>query len=139
MLHDYVRDVRSAGDPPSLSDGCADDWVEIVQGLYSARSPVLDWLAHGADLSMVAGAFDLDPLAHDVADLGLRLWNKTGTDAGVRADVGVVASATAAVSYAVLCNWPEADVATRGPVLRAMRRIGDGIRAVVAGVGFEPT
>ncbi len=131
MLNDYVRTTRPAGVPPTVSVGCAHDWVDIMQRLYAERSPVLDWLAHNTDLSMVAGAFDLDPLAHDVDDLGLRLWHKTGTDDGVRADVGVVASANAVVSYAVLCNWPDDDAATRRAVLQAMRAIGDAIRMLL--------
>ena len=131
MLNDYVRMARPAGVPATLSVGCAQDWVEIMQGLYAERSTVLDWLAHDADLSMVAGAFDLDPLAHDVNDLGLRLWHKTGTDDGVRADVGVVASAQAVVSYAVLCNWPDDGADSRRAVLTTMRAIGDEIRTLL--------
>ncbi len=92
---------------------------------------VLEWLAHDADLSMVAGAFDLDPLAHDVVDLGLRLWHKTGTDVGVRADVGVVASTSATVTYAALCNWPDDGAVARRAVLTTMRAIGDEIRALL--------
>lgn len=142
MLHDYVRDERSGDVPATLSEGCADDWAAIMQRLYHADGidadacrSVLSWLAHGADLSMAAGAFDLDPLAHATDDLGVRLWHKTGTDPGVRADVGVVRSATAAVSYAVVCNWPAGDgrPGTRRAVLRAMRDIGDEIRSALAG------
>jgi beta-lactamase class A len=131
MLNDYVRMDRPADVPSTLSVGCAQDWVEIMHGLHAERSTVLDWLAHDADLSMVAGAFDLDPLAHDVDDLGLRLWHKTGTDDGVRADVGVVASAGATVTYAVLCNWPEDGAVARRAVLTTMRAIGDEIRALL--------
>ena len=48
---------------------------------------------------MVGSAFvehaGLDPIAHHESLGGaLRLWNKTGTDAGVRADVGVVSRGT---------------------------------------------
>jgi beta-lactamase class A len=142
MLHDYVRDKRSGDLPATLSEGCAGDWATIMQRLHRADGidatvcrSVLSWLALGTDLSMVAGAFDLDPLAHDTDDLGIRLWHKTGTDPGVRADVGVVRSGTAAVSYAVVCNWPEADAppGTRRAVLQVMREIGDEIRSALAG------
>ena len=145
MLHDHVRDERSGDVPPTLSQGCAGDWVSVMRRLHAGdgidaavRDQVLGWLAHGTDLSMVAGAFDLDPLAHDVEDRGLRLWHKTGTDRGVRADVGVVRAATV-VSYAVLCNWPETDAGAdlRPAVLATMRRIGDGIGSILsAGRGF---
>jgi beta-lactamase class A len=141
MLHDYVRDDRSGAVAQTLSTGCAEDWSTVMQRLYHAPGDdgvgrrVLAWLAQDADLSMVAAAFDLDPLAHDLDDLGLRLWHKTGTDLGVRADVGVVRSASAAVSYAVVCNWPVTDQRphTRRAVHSTMRRIGEGIRSVLEG------
>lgn len=139
-LLDRVRDKRSAEVPETLSLGCAADWAAIMQRLRYADGlddavceRVLGWLAHDVDLSMVAAAFDLDPLAHDTDDLGLRLWHKTGTDAGVRADVGVVQSGKAVASYAVICNWPPDDTSagTRRAVLSTMRRIGDEIRAAI--------
>lgn len=142
MLHDYVRDERTGDVPPALSEGCAGDWCAILQRLYHADGIgpdicqlVLGWLAYDADTSMVAGAFDLDPLAHAGEDLGLRLWHKTGADPGVRADVGVVRSAGADASYAVICNWPAArdDAAMRRAVLRTMRDLGDVVRAAVSG------
>lgn len=142
MLHDYLRDDRSGGVPDTLSEGCAQDWADIMQRLYygtgidaAARHHVLAWLAQDADLSMVAAAFDLDPLAHDLDDLGLRLWHKTGTDLGIRADVGVVRSESAVVSYAAVCNWPATDVSahTRRAVLSTMRRIGEQVRSLVGG------
>ena len=60
----------------------------------SVSSQVLGWLATGVDLSMVGAAFGLDPLAHAVPDRGISLHNKTGTDAGVRADVGLVGTSS---------------------------------------------
>lgn len=138
MLHDIVRDDRSGDVPPALSEGCAGDWASIVQRLYYANDApsrqVLGWLAHGADLSMVAAAFDLDPLAHDTDDLGRRLWHKTGSDPGVRADVGVIRSESAVVSYAVIANWPpgEDTHGTRRAVHSALFGIGAAIMAALA-------
>jgi beta-lactamase class A len=79
---------------------------------------------------MVASAFGLDPLAHaGGADRGITLWNKTGTDSGVRADVGAVRHGTGTVAYAVICNWRAEDRADpRDQVLAAMRAIGDLLR-----------
>lgn len=137
-LHDVVRDVRGPEDPPTLSEGSAADWASLFAGLKrgTVESPrvselVLAWLARGADLSMVASAFGLDPLAHAVAaDRGIALWNKTGTDVGVRADVGVVDLGSRTVAYAVICNWsPRADPHPRDAVLSAMRDIGEALRA----------
>ena len=142
MLHDYVRDDRSADVSKNLSTGCAQDWATIMQRLYYADGidaavcrHVLAWLAQDTDLSMVAAAFDLDPLAHDTEDLGLRLWHKTGTDLGVRADVGVIGSTSTVVSYAVVCNWPPTDTRphTRRVVHSTMRRIGDEVRSGITG------
>ncbi|MPY79376.1 MAG: hypothetical protein GEV04_12985 [Actinophytocola sp.] len=60
---------------------------------------VLDWLATGFDLSMVASAFGLDPLAH------------TDRDRGVRA------------------NWrPSEHDQERDAVLAAMRGVGNLVR-----------
>ncbi len=60
-LHDEVRDLRTADDPPRLASGSP---AEL--SLLMTRLPrrALDWLATGVDLSMVASAFGLDPLAH---------------------------------------------------------------------------
>lgn len=70
-LLDQVRDVRGDGHPETLSIGCAADWVAIMTGLWRGTvggepvsRRVLDWLSGGFDLSMVASAFGLDPLAH---------------------------------------------------------------------------
>ncbi|GAA1499529.1 serine hydrolase [Dactylosporangium maewongense] len=123
-LHDMVRDVRTAAHPPRLSSGTAAELSLLLHRLpgIDGGERVLDWMRTSADLSMVASAFALDPLSHD----GLVLRNKTGTDDGVRADVGVVNGC----AYAVLANWPP-DEATVGEVLATMRELGDGIRAFV--------
>jgi beta-lactamase class A len=138
---DVVRDVRGTDDPPSFSVGSAADLALLLVGLRqgTVESPqvsemVLDWLAAGADLSMVASAFGLDPLAHAaVADRGVSLWNKTGTDSGVRADVGVIHVRNRALAYAVICNWDAfAQVDPRDDVLLAMRRIGEWLLSLGA-------
>ena len=132
QLLDIVRDVRTEEHPETLSEGTACDWANFMQRLANDPGPaaqrVLAWLAHSADLSMVANTFDLDPLSHGsdpTADV--RVWNKTGTDPGVRADVGIVAGPRQQLAYAVLCNW-EASASespdTRRAVYAAMRAIG---------------
>jgi beta-lactamase class A len=137
-LHDLVRDVRTPADPPTLSEGCAADWAGLFAGLHAGSAAsrgacrrVLGWLRTSTDLSMVAAGFGLDPLAHAVPDRGVSLWNKTGTSDGVRADVGLVHTARATLSYAVLCNWDPADASLREPVLAAMRELGSGIARLV--------
>jgi beta-lactamase class A len=96
---------------------------------------VLDWLRPGTDLSMVASAFGFDPLAHVLEDRGLRVINKTGTNRGVRADVGIAEGPARRIAYAVLVNWTEPatpDDRSRDRVLDAMRDIGAALRAAVA-------
>jgi len=145
-LHDLVRDHRGPDHPPTLSEGCAADHAALMAGLaagtvvtpdVSAR--VLAWLGTGTDLSMVAAALLLDPLAHgapgEQPDRGLRLWNKTGTDSRVRADVGVVAGPVATATYAVLCSWDRGDDRPRRPVMAAMREIGAELAALVGAPG----
>jgi beta-lactamase class A len=137
MLHDAVRDERGPDDAPMLSSGCARDWARFFAALHrdelvsaEVSAQVRGWTAASTDLSMVASALALDPLAHREEDLGVRIWNKTGTDAGVRADVGLVRSHGRAVSYAVICAWEEAGGhAARQSVLDGMRAVGHEVLA----------
>lgn len=141
-LHDVVRDHRGPEHPAALSTGTAAELVHLFTMVDeprdispSAARQVRQWLSTNTDLSMVASAFGLDPLAHTTADRGFTLWNKTGTNDGVRCDVGVVHRASASVTYAVLANWnPEsASDPTRDEVLAAMSRIGHLVRDALAG------
>lgn len=138
-LLDRVRSARTPDDPPTLSVGSAGELAELMAQLWqgTAVSPaiserVLRWLATNADLSMVAAAFDLDPLAHAEPDRGITLVNKTGTISTARADIGVVCGPAGEVAYAVLANWAD-EVDPRDEVLAAMRRLGEQIRRQVAG------
>jgi beta-lactamase class A len=140
-LHGPVRDVRGPDDPPTLSTGSAAGLArfaarlhrgELVSATVSAR--VAGWLALNADLSMAAAAFGLDPLCHDEADRGLRLWNKTGTISGVRGDVGVLSGPAATMAYAVLAEWDDrADPSAREEALHGMAQVGGAVRRVVEG------
>ena len=96
-LNDRVRDQRGPADPWTLSEGSASEWVDLLTRLAAdavvsaaVSRRVLSWLRAGADLSMVAQPLGLDPLAHAAGDRGMRLWHKTGTDDGTRADVGLL-------------------------------------------------
>jgi beta-lactamase class A len=121
-LHDRVRDDRGPQHPATLSTGTAAELRRVMRRL--ARRELLDprtdalidgWLATSTDLSMVASAFHDDPLAHA---LGVR--NKTGTDDGVRADVGYRGDLT----YAVMANWDPAAGDATAAVMDGMRAIG---------------
>jgi len=130
-LLDLVRDSRGPDDAPQLSVGSTAElmWLfsslargEIIDSLTSSR--VLGWLSLNSDLSMVASAFGLDPLSHRGTDHGLLLVNKTGTDAGVRAEAGVLRGPRAGVAYAVSVQFNDSGIAARLRVLDAMRTVG---------------
>ena len=140
-LHDRVRDVRGPADPPTLSTGSAAELTSLLVRRYRERiagnesaARLLDWLAKGLDLSMVASGWGLDPLAHKGSDRGLQVWNKTGTDAGVRAETGLLAGPARTVGYTAIANWdPGSDDDRRGTVLRRMRRLGRHLERAVRG------
>jgi beta-lactamase class A len=141
-LHDKVRDRRGPSHPPTLSEGSASEWVHLLARLSAGAvlsaevsRRVLLWLQAGTDLSMVAQPFGLDPLAHATPDRGLRLWHKTGTDDGTRADVGLLAGPEATVAYAALARWDPTGPDRRMAVLAAMQEVG---RAVLEAAGGSP-
>lgn len=130
-LLDLARDHRGPDDAPQLSVGSAAEWTRLFSSLARGEvvSPgvsrrVISWLSLGADLSMVASAFGLDPLAHRQQDHGLTLVNKTGADDGVRCEVGILHGPHASVVYAVSTAFDDRDMATRLSVLDGMRTVG---------------
>jgi beta-lactamase class A len=131
-LLDLVRDTRGPDDAPQLSVGSTAElsWLfgalargEVVDQATSQR--VMGWLSLNCDLSMVASAFGLDPLAHRMPDHDTLLVNKTGTDIGIRAEVGALRGVRASVSYAVSAHFPDRDLQSRLRVLSAMRTVGE--------------
>lgn len=133
-LLDLVRDSRGPDDAPQLSVGSTTElsWLfgalarnEVVDALTSQR--VMGWLSLGSDLSMVASAFGLDPLSHRGSDHNTLLVNKTGTDAGVRAEAGALRGSNRAVAYAVSIQFTDDSLQARLRVLDAMRAVGTDI------------
>ncbi|NLF05273.1 MAG: serine hydrolase [Actinomycetales bacterium] len=145
-LHDRVRDHRGPGDPPCLATASSRALAQLFARLHrgellspAASDSVLGWLSGGADLSMVAAAFDLDPLAHRPEDGPLgRLAHKTGTDLGVRADAGLVVGQLksegqgSTVAYAAIARWEPTDHAGTGVALARMRALGERVLSLVA-------
>jgi len=130
-LLDVVRDKRGPDDAPQLSVGSTAElsWLlgalargEIVDSMTSQR--VMGWLSLNTDLSMVASAFGLDPLAHRGTDHDVLLVNKTGTDEGVRAEAGALRGRRTAVSYAVTVQFADDSLQQRLRVMDAMRTMG---------------
>ncbi|MDL9978357.1 serine hydrolase [Microbacterium candidum] len=137
-LDDVVRWPLPPGAPRRLSHATAEELVRFVTrtataaDLSPASADTLQrWLGAGMDLSMVASAFGLDPLAHYYFDRDVWLWNKTGTISTVRADTGLVMSPDRRIAYAVLANW-ERGAEVRDRVLAVMGRAGAVIRAQLA-------
>ena len=151
FLFDQVRDERlPEKHPETISRGRSTELASLlleahrqaVGGDISSTNRrflghLPGWLQNNTDLSMVASAFFLDPLAHqsyayDSTIFGTKalpsggtplpengvvhFFNKTGTDEGVRADTGVIVlesmregDADETVAYSVICNWDSRD------------------------------
>lgn len=145
VLHDRVRASRGPSDPPRLASGTAAELADLLARLHRGEvrsraisSQVLAWLTYGTDTSMAAGAFGLDPLAHVDPDRGLTLAHKTGTDTGVRCDVGLLTGPARTVAYAVLASFAEQPgdrpgEGERDEVLGRMFAVGERIRALATG------
>ncbi len=140
-LHDRVRDAREPQHPPRLSTVTARELVMVMDAVSSGEHDALSsgaaalvrgWLAAGCDLSMVAYAFGLDPLAHRDPDRGVRLLNKTGTDSTARGDTGVLTRQDDGerTTYAAVAQWDPDGPDRRDEVLAAMQQIGERIRVV---------
>jgi beta-lactamase class A len=134
FLLDTVRDYRGPDDAPQLSVGSARELATLFAGLsrgeivdVATSQQVLEWLGLGADLSMVASAFGLDPFAHRTSDHGLLLVNKTGSDRGVRSEAGVLRGPSGSVAYAVTMRFNDTELAGRLAVLEGMRTLGTDI------------
>lgn len=130
-LLDLVRDRRGPDDAPQLSVGSAAEltWLfaalargEVIAPEVSQR--VISWLSLNTDLSMVASAFGLDPLAHRAVEHGILLVNKTGADPGVHSEAGVLRGPRAGVAYAVSTYVEETSLTQRLAVLAGMRAVG---------------
>lgn len=123
-LLDLVRDQRGPADPPLLSVGNASAWTTLLGRLHRRESPgaerVLGWLASGVDHSLVLAAHAADPLVVDAT-----LVNKTGSDPGVRADVGLVTRGGRTLAFAAIAAFDPSltevavhDLRALGAVLR---------------------
>lgn len=123
------RDTSLPGVAETLSRTSARAAWHYMNLLAAERiSPrVAHWLSFDTDLSMIAAAFLADPLAHSrLEEQELQLLNKTGTDDGIRADVGLVSDGRHGIAYAAIANWdPSIDALPE--VMTRMRTIGDNI------------
>ncbi|RPE77729.1 MULTISPECIES: serine hydrolase [unclassified Frondihabitans] len=130
-LLDYTRATRGPDDAPQSSVGSTAELQQLFGDLVAGRcvdrgasNRVLGWLSAGSDLSLVASAFGLDPVAHRASDHGLQLVNITGVDRGVRSEAGALRGSHRGVSYAVTVEFDDADLETRLGVLDVFRTVG---------------
>ncbi|HEX4812042.1 MAG TPA: serine hydrolase [Nonomuraea sp.] len=133
---DRIREPRLPSDPPAFAVGTAGElarFAATLDGQEEWTRLMLGWLAHNTDRSLVPAHLPHDPEDRRFPTTALpgtappgTVWvaNKTGTDDGVRADVGVMVGHRR-IGYAVLASGPtgsEHELATR--VREAGRTIG---------------
>lgn len=98
---DRIREPRLLEHPPTFALGTARELAGLAErcaGPEPWARAMLGWLALNTDRTMVAATIPHDPeerRVHEIPDTPggravLRVANKTGTDSGIRADVGVV-------------------------------------------------
>jgi beta-lactamase class A len=130
-LIDRFRDRRGPDDAPQVALGSAAELAELFAALVNSEAvsagvsaQVAEWLSLNQDLSLVASATGLDPFAHFNDEHGLLFIDKTGRDAGVRAEAGVLAGPRAGVSYALIVCFDDLSIAHRLRAHDAFRTLG---------------
>jgi len=130
-LLDRNRDRRGPDDAPHPAVGSAGDLAQLFAELVNARAvdaavsaQVSEWLSLNQDLSLVAAATGLDPFAHDNDAHGILFVNKTGREAGVRVEAGVLAGPRAGVAYALIVCFDDLSIMHRLRAHDAFRVLG---------------
>jgi beta-lactamase class A len=130
-LLDRFRDSRGLDDAPQVALATARELSQLFAALVNSKavSPrvsaqVAEWLSLNQDLSLVASATGLDPFAHEHDEHELLFVNKTGRDAGVRAEAGVLAGPRAGVSYALIVCFDDLSITHRLRAHDAFRTLG---------------
>jgi beta-lactamase class A len=148
---DRIREPRLLSHPPTFAVGTARELATLAQRVAGPEDwarTMLGWLAMNTDRSMVAATIPHDPEQRGVlagpqtgaqtgplagpapdGDAALRLANKTGTDSGVRADVGVVRGRRDVCYAAIGCCAP----GDEHKLVSSMRGVGVLIAAHAAG------
>lgn len=118
-LLDRIREPRGPGHPPTFAVGTAGELSGLAERVASGdgwRARLRGWMLANTDHGLVPGL-----VAHDPE--GAWMANKTGTDDGVRSDVGLMGT----IAYAVLAAGPPGSDAR---LVHAVRRAGTLIAAV---------
>lgn len=130
-LLDRFRDARGPDDAPHFALGSARELSGLFSSLVNSEvvSPgvsaqVAEWLSLNHDLSLVAASTGLDPFAHENDEHGLLFINKTGRDAGIRVEAGVLAGPRAGISYALIVCFDDLSIQHRLRAHDAFRTLG---------------
>ncbi|MDF5752916.1 serine hydrolase [Spongiactinospora sp. TRM90649] len=109
---DRIREPRLADDPASFAVGTAGElsrFTAMLDGREEWTRTMLGWMAHNTDRCLVPALLPHDPEDREIPEQAApgTIWvaNKTGTDEGVRTDVGVLVGARR-IGYAVLASGP---------------------------------
>lgn len=130
-LLDRFRDERGPDDAPQLALATAAELAQLFSALVNSSvvSPgvsaqVAEWLSLNHDLSLAAAATGLDPFAHEDDEHGMLFINKTGRDAGIRVEAGVLAGPRAGVAYALIVCFDDLSIMHRLRAHDAFRALG---------------
>ena len=130
-LIDQFRDARGPDDAPQVALGSARELAELFAALVNSEAvsagvsaQVAEWLSLNHDLPLVASSTGLDPFAHENDEHGLLFINKTGQDAGIRVEAGVLAGPRAGISYALIVCFDDLSIAHRLRAHQAFRTLG---------------
>jgi beta-lactamase class A len=131
VLLDRFRDERGPDDAPHFALGSARELAQIFAALVNSQAvsagvsaQVAEWLSLNHDLSLVASATGLDPFSHENDEHGLLFINKTGRDAGIRVEAGVLAGPRAGVAYALIVCFDDLSIMHRMRAHDAFRQLG---------------
>lgn len=111
-VHDLIREPRLPVHPPAFATGTARELAGLMRSVAHGSEPwqrlLIGWMAHNTDRALVPALLPHEPEDRDLPEAlpyaaGVWVANKTGTDAGTRADVGVIVAARRE-GYAVLAH-----------------------------------
>ncbi len=135
---DLIREPRLPEHPPAFAVGTAAELARFATLLITYgpdedapwKAMLLGWMAHNTDRSLVPALLPHEPEDRDIPSAVPpgTVWaaNKTGTDTGVRTDVGVLAGARR-IGYAVLASGP---AGREHDLVKAVRQAGLRIGAL---------
>jgi beta-lactamase class A len=137
-LLDRFRDERGPDDAPQVALGTARELAQVFAALVNSQAvsagvsaQVAEWLSLNHDLSLVAASTGLDPFDHENDEHGLLFINKTGRDAGIRVEAGVLAGPRAGVSYALIVCFDDLSITHRLRAHDAFRTLGTDLMEYV--------